>query len=259
MTILDLIIANKRKEVVENEQFRSREQLQDLPFFERTCLDFKESILAHSGIIAEFKRKSPSKGLINGEVQVDDVTTGYEKAGVSAISVLTDTKYFGGTFNDLLIARNSVQIPLLRKDFIIDGYQLYEAKALGADIILLIAAALTKEHCFQLAKEAKKLGLNVFLEIHDSNELQHVNEFVDVVGINNRNLKTFEVDIENSIRLCHQLPSHLLKVAESGINDPAIIKKMKAEGFNGFLIGESFMRSDNPGAACESYIKEAGL
>lgn len=255
MNVLDIITANKSTEIAKSKQLISLEQLKDNELYNRQCISFSKAIQNKSGVIAEFKRKSPSKGLINGAVSVEEVVIGYENAGASAVSVLTDTRFFGGTINDVLRARAAIQLPILRKDFIVDAYQLHEAKAMGADVILLIAAALDKNHCAELAEEAKKLGLNVFLELHAENELEQVNPFVDVVGINNRNLKTFEVDIQNSIRLAHALPKDLVKVAESGISDPSTVKQLKNEGFEGFLIGENFMKTNNPGEACSTFIQ----
>jgi len=254
-TILDRIIENKRLEVEANKAIIGLNRLKQSPLFKRTCHNFGSFILNKSGVIAEFKRKSPSKGIINSDALVANVVKGYENAGVSAISVLTDTTFFGGTNNDLLISRELVNIPILRKDFIIDTFQIMEAKALGADVILLIAACLSVKECNNLAAFAKDLGLNVFLELHTEAELDHINKDVDVVGINNRNLKTFEVDIQNSLRLSSLLPADMVKVAESGINNPEIIKTFKDGGFRGFLIGESFMKTDNPELACSNFIK----
>ena len=259
MTILDKIIEHKAFEIRSSKKIISVEDLKESPLYDRICLNFAESIRSKNGVIAEFKRKSPSKGLINGEVSVESVVKGYENAGVSAVSVLTDTSYFGGTFNDLLRARAVLQIPILRKDFMIDSYQLHEAKALGADIILLIAAGLDQNQCAELAQEAKSLGLNAFLEIHSEEELNYVSSHIDVVGINNRNLKTFEVDIENSIRLSEQLPQELPKIAESGISDPEVLNHLKSMGFDGFLIGENFMKTVDPGATCKRFIEATSL
>ena len=252
--ILDQIVKNKKVEIEKSKTLISIEKLKSYPHYNRTCLSFADAIKNRSGIIAEFKRQSPSKGVINRHVKVEDVVTAYEQAGVSAISVLTDTKFFGGTFNDLLRARDVIKIPILRKDFIVDTYQLHEAKAIGADVILLIAAILSHKECFELAAAAKAIGLNVFLEIHTEAELDHYNEFIDVIGINNRNLKTFEVDIENSIRLANALPKDIVKVAESGISSPEMLNEMKNEGFDGFLIGENFMKTENPGKSCAQFI-----
>jgi indole-3-glycerol phosphate synthase len=259
MTILDTIIANKIKEVKNSKTLISINQLMDQEYYGRKCLSFSDAIMNGTGIISEFKRKSPSKGLINGKVTVSEVVEGYEKANVSAVSVLTDTKFFGGTINDLLLARKAVNIPILRKDFMVDEYQLHRAKAMGADVILLIASALSVNQTGELASAAKSLGLNVFLEIHNELELQHFGADIDVVGINNRDLKTFTIDIDNSIRLSKQLPAGVPKVAESGISSVETLLKMKNEGFNGFLIGENFMRSENPGKSCAEFIKSCSL
>lgn len=259
MTILDIIIENKKKEVAASKAFISVEQLKASAYFNRTCLNFAESIRNKNGIIAEFKRKSPSKGTINNQVLVPEVVEGYEKAGVSAISVLTDTVFFGGTFNDILKARETVNIPILRKDFMVDEYQLYEAKALGADVILLIASGLSKSQSADLSGKAKELGLNVFLEIHNEQELEYIEANIDVVGVNNRDLKTFKVDVENAIRLAQQIPNHLPKVAESGISSPEMLLNMKSNGFNAFLIGENFMKTSHPGKACQDFVSACKL
>jgi len=259
MNILDRIIENKKIKIARSKKFVDIANLASQEYYGRTCYNFADSIMNGTGIISEFKRKSPSKGLINGSVTVHEVVSGYEKANASAISVLTDTCFFGGTFNDVLIARETVKLPILRKDFIIDEYQLHEAKAMGADVILLIASALSVEQTNDLASEAKALGLNVFLEIHNQDELGHFGSNIDVVGINNRDLKTFTIDIENSIRLSKELPNGVPKVAESGISNKETLLRMKDEGFDGFLIGESFMRSENPGLSCQEFIKSCGL
>ena len=180
----------------------------------------------------------------------------YEKYGASAVSVLTDTGFFGGTLDDLNEAANILQIPLLRKDFIIDEYQLVESKAFGADIILLIAACLKIEEVKKLSATAKKLGLNVLLEIHNEQELEHICESVDVVGINNRDLKTFKVDINHSIELAKKIPSHEIKISESGIDDVTTIHHLKQNGFSGFLIGEKFMKEKDPGIAFGKFVDE---
>ena len=259
MTILDTIIKNKKKEITQSKKLVSLNELRDQEYYKRKCHSFADAIMKGTGIISEFKRKSPSKGLINGAVTVSEVVSGYEKANVSAVSVLTDTKFFGGTFNDVLLAREAIEIPILRKDFMVDEYQLHEAKAMGADVILLIASALSVSQSNELASAAKSLGLNVFLEIHNEEELAHYGKNIDVVGINNRDLKTFTIDIENSIRLSKSLPNDVPKVAESGISNTETLLKMKSEGFDGFLIGENFMRSKNPGMSCKDFINTCGL
>jgi indole-3-glycerol phosphate synthase len=255
-TILDKIIDYKFQEVAETKKYYSIERLKDDEHFHRKCYDFAGLIREKSGVIAEFKRKSPSKGLINKDVWLTDVVKGYEAAGASAISVLTDTIFFGGTSNDLKLAREIVDIPILRKDFMVDEFQLVEAKAMGADVILLIAAAIEKSRCQDLAAFAKSIGLNVFLELHEPSELEHIDDNVDVVGINNRNLKTFKVDVEQSKRLSQLLPTEMVKVAESGISNPSVVKDFKSVGFEGFLIGEYFMRHKDPKEACAKFIQE---
>jgi indole-3-glycerol phosphate synthase len=210
-----------------------------------------------SGIIAEFKQKSPSKGEINFGVKVEEVTKDYAKAGAAGISVLTDFEYFGGSLENLIKARETnPEIPILRKDFMIDKYQIFEAKANGADVILLIAACLEKAQSETLAKEAKTLGMEVLLEVHNADELEKVNDFVDIVGVNNRDLKTFKMDVETSIRLSKLIPDKFVKISESGLDSAKTILYLNENGFKGFLIGETFMKTENPGAACSKLIEE---
>lgn len=210
-----------------------------------------------TGIIAEFKRRSPSKGVINDHSTVADVTSGYAAAGVSAISVLTDMDFFGGHPNDLLEARAANTVPLLRKDFMIDEYQIVEAKALGADIILLIAAILSPAEIDTFARLSKSLGLNVLLEVHNLEELERsINPNVDAIGVNNRNLADFSVNIQTSFDLAKEIPEGFLKVSESAISDPQTIKQLKGAGFNGFLIGENFMKTEDPAAAIRQFTEE---
>jgi indole-3-glycerol phosphate synthase len=188
---------------------------------------------------------------------VEDVTKAYNAAGASCLSVLTDFEYFGGTLANLAKAREAnPDIPILRKDFIIDTYQIVEAKAFGADVILLIAACLSKEKALELAQKAKALGLEVLMEIHNAEELEIVNDYVDVVGVNNRNLKTFEVNVETSVKLSKLIPAKFVKISESGLAGASEIKYLKEHGFKGFLIGETFMKTDDPGAACKKLIEE---
>lgn len=260
MNILDTIIAKKRIEVAESKLNKSVSELEGIPFFKNETLCFKEFLLRKdkTGIIAEFKRQSPSKGIINDTSSVIDVTSEYAKYGASAISVLTDKAFFGGSLHDLLQARENA-IPILRKEFIIDEYQLIEAKAFGADIILLIAACLSPSEVKSLAGVAKNIGLNVLLEIHNEQELAHICEEVDVVGINNRNLKTFKVDISHSIDLCNKIPGDQLKISESGIDDVKTILLLKQNGFSGFLMGEKFMKETDPGKAFRDFVSELSL
>ena len=257
MNILENIIAKKKIEVAKKKQKTPISELEKMPFFQNKTLSFKEFLLRKdkTGIIAEFKRRSPSKGIINNSSFTIDVTKDYVKHGASAVSVLTDEEFFGGSLKDLIDARVN-EIPLLRKDFIIDKYQLIESKAYGADIILLIAACLTKDEVKSLANFAKNIGLNVLLEIHNEDELKHICDDIDVVGINNRDLKSFKVDINRSIELCKKIPGDRMKISESGIDDVRTIQHLKQNGFSGFLIGEKFMKEPDPGNAFENFVKE---
>ncbi|WP_297091597.1 indole-3-glycerol phosphate synthase TrpC [uncultured Draconibacterium sp.] len=261
MNILDKIIATKENEVAKQKQKVNVEQLKKYPGFARKCNSLKENLLSPgaSGIIAEFKQKSPSKGEINFAVKVEEVTKAYTQAGASCLSVLTDYEYFGGTLANLAKAREvNPTIPILRKDFMIDSYQIIEAKAYGADVILLIAACLEKNQALELAKCAKTLGLDVLMEIHNAQELDIVNDYVDIVGVNNRNLKTFEVSVETSVELSKLIPDNFVKISESGLVGATEINYLKEHGFKGFLIGETFMKTADPGAACKKLIEEIG-
>jgi indole-3-glycerol phosphate synthase len=256
MNILDRIIEAKKIEVEAAKQLHTIEALQMSAYYNRTCLKLTQRLTAAgaTGIITEFKRKSPSKGFINEFADASKVTTDYTNYGASGISVLTDAVFFGGSKSDLLAARHN-NIPLLRKDFMIDEYQIVESKAMGADVILLIAACMSATQVQQLAGFAHTLGLEVLLELHEEDELGHVCNEVDMVGINNRNLKTFEVDIDRSLKLAEQIPADKIKVAESGISDVATIQLFKAAGFQGFLIGENFMKTADPGKAFLDFIQ----
>lgn len=257
MNILNKIIEYKKEEVARNKQFISQKQLMQMPDFNRRVFSLKEFLLdeTKTGIIAEFKRKSPSKGIINKSADVVEVTKAYTENGASCLSVLTDTEFFGGSADDLRKTRVN-NIPILRKDFIIDEYQLIEAKAMGADVILLIAACLTPENVLELAFFAKSLGLEVLLEIHNEEELKHICGKVDFVGVNNRDLKTFTVDINRSIELSKQIPADKIKIAESGIGKVETINIFKQAGFKGFLMGENFMKTEYPGKAFEQFVQQ---
>ena len=257
MNILDKIIAYKRTEVAERKAAVSVAELEKGPFFSRSPLSLKAFLTdaTRTGIIAEFKRRSPSKGVINDRVTVAAVTGGYTAGGASCLSVLTDGPSFGGSASDLREARVN-EIPILRKDFIIDEYQIVEARSMGADVILLIAACLSPAEVRRLARSARSLGLEVLLEIHGEDELGHICEETELVGVNNRDLKTFTVDIERSIRLSRQIPAGKLLVAESGISRVETILHMKQSGFRGFLIGEGFMKEEDPGSAFLAFVKE---
>jgi len=257
MNILEQIIADKRIEVHQRRSLRSVADLQALPHYNRNPISIKKSLLKEnsSGIIAEFKRRSPSKGWIFPEADVKTVTEAYHQHRASALSILTDETYFGGTSDDLLKARH-LEIPILRKDFIIDTYQIDEAKAIGADVVLLIAACLSVNEVKDLAVYAKKIGLEILLELHDEDELGHICEEVDLVGINNRNLKSFEVDVQRSLQMSEKIPADKLKVAESGIDSPEMMYAFREAGFKGFLIGEYFMRNENPGMKLAELVKQ---
>jgi len=256
MNILEQIIADKKTEVALKKQFAPTSVLERMEHFERPVISVKKSVKETTGIITEFKRKSPSKGIINNTSQVEDVVIGYDFHGSACMSILTDEKYFGGTNDDVLNARLVTGKPILRKEFIIDEYQLVEAKAIGADVILLIAACLTPAETQRLAAFAKSLGLEILLELHDAEELGHVCPEVDLVGINNRNLKTFEVNWQHSIDLAARLPKDKLKIAESGIHSVDTLLMLKQNGFDGFLIGENFMKHNDPTIAFASFVKE---
>lgn len=254
VNILQQIIAHKRTEVAQRKAERTVADLESERFFKRETLSLRKFILNEkkTGIIAEYKRKSPSKGIINNRDSVEAVTKGYFAYGASGISVLTDHEFFGGSLDDLIAARDN-DVPLLRKDFTIDEYQIIEAKAFGADVILLIAACLSPQEVKTLATTARNIGLEVLLELHDESELGHVCDEVSLVGVNNRNLKNFEVDLEHSVRLAQQIDDKFIKVAESGINDVKNIQYLKQFGFKGFLIGEYFMKQQSPMAAFKEF------
>lgn len=257
MTILDKIIEKKKIEIAEAKKQVSLEELEQYPLFNRACYALKDSVLhpERTGIIAEFKRASPSKGLINGTSTVAEVVKGYQDAGASAVSVLTDAGFFSGSLADLSAAREVLTIPLLRKEFIVDPYQIAEAKAYGADIILLIAACLSSSEIEAYADYAKSLGLNVLLEVHNEEELQrNIFNSIDAIGVNNRNLKDFVVDLNHSYSLVNKIPDRFLKISESGISDPGTINDLKRAGFQGFLIGENFMKTGDPREAIKAFI-----
>ena len=258
--ILQEIILQKHIEV---DQQKAAVPLKDLEnnlteALARPVISMRAALAASStGIIAEFKRKSPSKGWIFPDAQVEEVLPAYEKAGASACSVLTDQQFFGGSLADLILARRLVSLPLLRKEFIIDNYQLVETRIAGADAILLIAAVLTPETCLSLAKKAKELQMEVLLEIHNEKELEYLNPFIDMLGINNRNLGTFETSLDHSYRLAEKLrglSSSALLVSESGISLPTTVNELRQHGFRGYLIGETFMKGGQPGETLSTFI-----
>lgn len=255
--ILDRIVANKRKEVELQKKEISIDKLAAQIADTNNLYSFKKSLANSStGIISEFKRKSPSRGWIFENAKIEDVIPSYSENGASAISVLTDTYFFGGTFTDFELARSLTKTPLLRKDFMVDEYQFYQAKVLGANAILLIAASLTIKETKQFGALAKELGMDVLLEIHNEKELSHINEYVDVVGVNNRDLTTFITDVKGSFDLADKIPTDFLKISESGISQTQTVKELQSVGYKGFLMGENFMKTDNPGQALNQFIQE---
>ncbi len=259
MTILEEIIAHKKTEVEDRKSLYPVKLLEKSVYFPGKAISLKHYLSRKDkcGIIAEIKRSSPSKGMINQYVSVERTSIGYMQAGAAALSVLTDEKYFGGSNSDLTTARNFNFCPILRKDFIIDEYQIIEAKSIGADVILLIAAALDPEKLKRLALFARSLGLEVLMEVHNEEELRNnLHPEIDLIGVNNRNLKTFEVSISNSIGLADKIPPSYMKISESGISDPSAILELKKYGFQGFLIGEYFMQHSRPERQCAAFIQK---
>ena len=258
MSILNQIIADKRIEVEQRKQLFPTNYWESSPLFDRPTNSLAGCLRRSSfGIIAEHKRRSPSKQNINSSLSVTEVACGYENAGVSGMSVLTDGKYFGGSLEDLLHARAVTDFPLLRKEFIIDEYQLIESKAFGADAILLIASVLSRIEIKQLSSTAKKIGLDVLLEVHNLIELERsIIPTVDILGVNNRNLKTFEVSLDISKTLAEKIPRDFVKVSESGISNVKEVKDLMNYGYEGFLVGENFMKTNNPGAAARDFIQK---
>lgn len=260
--VLDEIVAWKRIEVAQQKEQVSpsvlygevEQMMQDGTF---SCLSMRDSLASSaSGIIAEFKRKSPSKGWIKEEGRADVIPASYAQNGASAISILTDEKYFGGSMDFVRTARPTVDVPILRKEFIIDEYQLFQARRINADAVLLIAAELTILECRQLVRMAHELQLQVLLEIHDEKELNYCDIDVDMIGVNNRDLGTFHTTVDNSFHLIDRLPADRVLVSESGISHPETVRLLRAAGYRGFLMGEHFMRYDNPGLALRDFIAQ---
>jgi len=258
MNILDKIIAHKRQEVDARKEKFPVKLLEDSIYFNTPTVSLSAYLQRPDkhGIIAEFKRRSPSKGDINPYASVEAVSIGYMQAGASALSVLTDEHFFGGKSSDLTEARKYNFCPILRKDFIIDEYQIIEARSIGADAILLIAACLDKEALHRLASFARSLGLEVLVELHNEQELHKLSPEANIVGVNNRDLTTFETSIAHSIQMFPKLPAEMVKISESGLNDPQAVVELRRVGFQGFLIGEYFMRAERPGARCREFIKD---
>jgi indole-3-glycerol phosphate synthase len=258
MTILEKIILEKQKEV---DLLKGRLTISDLErqkFFAVETRSLSKFIRdpGRSGIIAEFKRRSPSKGTINSEADISKVTTGYSGNGASGLSVLTDQVFFGGTCSDLTLTREINDIPVLRKDFIIDEFQVIESKAVGADAILLIASALDTRRTSELAALARSLKMEVLLEIHSASELGSITSNSDIIGVNNRDLDTFKVDINVSLDLINKIPGQFVRISESGLSDPSTVRKLRNEGFDGFLIGELFMADRDPVSAFDRFVKQ---
>lgn len=259
MNILDEIIQHKRVEVAERKSLHPVKLLEQSIYFQSPVVSLKEYVQCEdkSGIIAEIKRKSPSKGDINPNVSVERTSIGYIQAGASALSILTDEKFFGGTNEDLLLARKFNSCPILRKDFVVSEYQIIEAKSIGADAILLIAAALNPKEISELARFARSLQLEILMEVHNEKELQdNLEAEVDLIGVNNRDLKSFVTDIGISKRLAGMIPNHVVKVSESGIENTDTIIELKKYGYQGFLMGQNFMQSSVPENACKEFIEE---
>jgi indole-3-glycerol phosphate synthase len=258
MNILEKIVAHKWDEINELKALYPLKLLERSIYFSSPTVSLSKYLKREdkSGIIAEFKRQSPSRGVINAYAGVEDTSIGYMRAGASALSVLTDTHFFGGSNSDLKTARKFNFCPILRKEFIIDEYQIYEARSIGADAVLLIAEILKPDEVKKLARLAKSLDLEVVCEVHSGNQLEKITDDVDLIGVNNRNLDTFEVDINTSFELLRHIPDGKMKISESGISRPETVFELKKAGFNGFLIGENFMQSPHPGKACARFIKE---
>lgn len=257
MNILDKIIANKKTEVALHKAQFPIEHLLDPSFMERECVSFKNAIRnSDSGIIAEFKRKSPSKGWIHPDARVESIVPEYTSGGAAAISVLTDQEFFGGNLNDLKRARELTHIPILRKDFIIDEYQILQAKAFGADCILLIASALTQDEIKHFTLLARSIGIEVLIEVHEKKELDSIIITPDLIGVNNRNLKTFETSVDTSLMLYDDLPDEVIKISESGISSTESVHKLRQSGYDGFLMGENFMKEVSPGNALKSFCQQ---
>lgn len=254
--ILNDIVAKRKQTVAQLKMVVPVGAWEMMPLFTKKTISLKEALTNadSTGIIAEFKRASPSKGIINDSANIFDVIDSYENYGASGVSILTEPIFFNGNNDDILSVAGSLRVPILRKDFIFDEYQLLESKAIGADVILLIAASLSPKQVRKLAGYAKKIGLEVLLEVHNEKELQHICDEVDIVGVNNRNLKTFEVDINTSLRLFNKIPTGKIIITESGISNVETIVTLKQAGFKGFLIGETFMRESDPGKAFKNFV-----
>ncbi len=256
MNILEEICLHQQSLVDQLKISKPSSGLETHPNFERKINSLKDRFSKDgNGIIAEFKKRSPSKPAINLSAISTEIVPGYQQSGAFASSILTNAKYFGGSDEDLIAVRKISNLPLLRKEFIVDEYQVLETKAMGADIMLLIAAALPKPKLFALARLAKELELEVLLELKDEEEIEYINPYVDFVGVNNRDLRTFKVDIGSSERLSTRIPNEFIKISESGLSDPETVKHLTTFGFQGFLMGEHFMNQQDPVKACADFVR----
>lgn len=257
-TILGKIVADKEREIASKKSLISLTSLRDRPLYQRPRVSVVEAFKAQAGIIAEHKRRSPSRPSINQGLSVQEVAAGYEKAGARALSVLTDGKYFGGSLEDLLLARASCSLPLLRKDFVVDTYQITEAKAYGADFVLLIGSVLEHHEINEFAAYAQEEDMEVLLEIHQEDELPaDLHPGIGLVGVNNRDLRTFEVSLETSKRLSKLIPNNRICISESGLSSKEEIDDLASHGFRGFLIGEGLMKNQAPGERLRQLIQES--
>jgi len=258
MNILEKIVVEKRKQVNEEKLLFPVELLERSIYFNSECVSLKKYLARDdkNGIIAEIKKKSPALGPINPYIKVEKLSIGYMQAGASALSVLTDKKFFGGSNADLTTSRKYNFCPILRKDFVIDQYQIVEAKSIGADVILLIAAILSKNEIARFTELAHKLGMEVIVELHAEQELKKINRDVDVIGVNNRNLETMKIDIATSKSMAKLIPESFMKISESGIENPEIVLGLMQLGYRGFLIGSYFMKHPEPERACAEFIQQ---
>jgi indole-3-glycerol phosphate synthase len=257
--ILDTIIAHKRQEVADRQSLYPTKLLEQSRYFQTPTVSLRHYLTRPdlAGIIAEIKRRSPSQGDINPYISIERVSIGYMQAGASALSILTDEAFFGGKSEDLTLARRMNYCPILRKDFVIDEYQIVEARSIGADAILLIAACLSPAEIERLGTFAHSLGLEVLMEVHDREELaRSLCDAIDLVGVNNRNLRDFSVNLTPSLELAELIPPQFVKVAESGLSDPAQVIRLRQVGYQGFLMGQRFMETAQPEKACARFIEQ---
>lgn len=257
MNILEKIVAFKKEEVKKRKIDFPVSSLQESEFYTMAPVSFYNALKkAGPSVIGEFKRKSPSRGIINPQAEPADVARGYENGGVAAMSILTDNEFFGGTNNDLMTVARVSKIPLLRKEFIVDEYQIIESKSIGASAILLIASVLTKKEISRFSRLATESGLDILFEIHSAEELEKISDDIKIIGVNNRNLNNFDVSITNSVNIINLLPADCIRVAESGFKTADEVALLYGSGYDSFLIGEHFMRSVDPGESAKRFIQE---